>query len=391
MKTMQRIDLKLAFVMATVLAVIFCGAAAHAQSTWSGTIDDKWGTAGNWNFAPANGSNLVFSGTSNQINTNNAGITSINNLILSNGGWDIKLGGSDFTIAGITATNSSSLTGNVIMTGGDRTITLSGSSSTLTLAGTLKLLRTSSQTLTVNGAGNTLVLGGLILTDGTARSRTIAGTSHVVINGSVANGGSNAGTLIKTSTGSLTLNGTNTYTGNTTINAGTLALGASASINTTPRITIAAGATFDVSSQSAYTLSTNLTANGSNTVATVKGAVGGTVSLGGKTVTLNWRGGSSGVVSDRPPLTIADAELVLNDDPLVVNVLGEALGEGVYTLISTSGAGSISGTVNSTPVYGGNGKDPALPANTKEVVSISGNSVILTIAVPPSGTVIIIR
>ena len=394
MNILQRIDSRLAFVMAVVMGAVFCGASANAQSTWSGTIDDKWSTVGNWNFLPGNNSNLVFSGTSNQINTNNAGITSIGTLTLSTGGWDIKLGASKFNIGTLTVTGSSLLTGNVEMVSyGSTVITLNGTAgtTTLTIADKLTFTRANNTaTLSVNGPGNTLLVGSLEL-GSSGGNKTINGTANVTVNGPLADTLSGTASFIWSGSGTFTLNGTNTYNCPTIINAGTFALGASASINATPSISIGAGGTFDVSAQSAYTLSTNLTASGSNTAATVKGAVGGTVSLGGKTVTLNWRGASAGVVSDRPPLTVSQATLVLNNDPLIVNVPTNMppLGEGIYTLISAPAG--ISGTVNSTPVYSGSGIATNLSASAKDTISISGNSVILSIVVPPAGTVIITR
>ena len=68
-------------------------------------------------------------------------------------------------------------------------------------------------------------------------------------------------------TGSLTLNGSNTFTGATIINAGTLALGASGSISSTPSIAIASGATFNVSALAAgFTLGSGKTISGSGTI-----------------------------------------------------------------------------------------------------------------------------
>ena len=65
--------------------------------------------------------------------------------------------------------------------------------------------------------------------------------------GVIKNSGSGGLSLTKTGTGTLTLSAANTYTGNTTISAGTLALSGGGSIATTPTITIATNATFDVS------------------------------------------------------------------------------------------------------------------------------------------------
>ena len=80
-----------------------------------------------------------------------------------------------------------------------------------------------------------------------------------------SSGGGN-GVLIKTGAGTLELDGANTYSGSTVISAGTLALGASASL-TSPAITIASGAALDGSAISGgYTINANQTLAGSGSV-----------------------------------------------------------------------------------------------------------------------------
>ena len=88
----------------------------------------------------------------------------------------------------------------------------------------------------VNGSAARMDLGGyatlagaVTLTDGQILSRpgpaTLTGTSYVVSNGSISvNLGANAATLTKTTTGSVTLSGTNAYTGITTVQGGQLTL-----------------------------------------------------------------------------------------------------------------------------------------------------------------------
>jgi autotransporter-associated beta strand protein len=60
----------------------------------------------------------------------------------------------------------------------------------------------------------------------------------------------NGATLTKNGTGTLELAAANTYSGGTIVSAGTLAVGASGSINNSTRVDIKAGATFDTTAQS---------------------------------------------------------------------------------------------------------------------------------------------
>ena len=187
--------------------------------------------------------------------------------------------------------------------------------------------------------------------------------------------------IIKSGTGKWTLNGANTYSGSTTISNGTLALGSSGSINSTTNLVIAAGATFDVSAISAYALSasTALTARGTgltvgSTAATITNDPSGTVDLGAQSLNLTWGGTSSGVDTTHPALYVSQGTLNLSGNTINVVVPGTSLGVGVYTLIT---APAITGSVNPTPSYtGGNG----LVGGNSGVLSISGNSVILTVA-----------
>ncbi len=163
-----------------------------------------------------------------------------------------------------------------------------------------------------------------------------------------------------------------TYTGATIISAGTLALGGQGvggSINNSSNIVIAAGATFDVSAQPTYTLSssTALSASGTASPATINTSPTNTVSLGAQPVKLTFDG-------SHPALTLAQGTLSLSGNPFTV-ITGSALAPGVYTLVSTPNP--VSGTVNPAPSYAG-GSGVAI--GTTGMVSISGNDVILTVA-----------
>ena len=73
----------------------------------------------------------------------------------------------------------------------------------------------------------------------------VIGNAATTINSVIANGTA-ASTLVKAGSATLTLAGTNTYTGNTTITSGTLALTGTGSIASSPVISVKSGATLDV-------------------------------------------------------------------------------------------------------------------------------------------------
>ena len=101
---------------------------------------------------------------------------------------------------------------------------------------------------------------------------------------------SGVGGLTKNGVGALTLSGNNTYTGATTINAGTLQLGAANRISNASALTVAGGATFNLnnfaetigslSGAGNVTLGTGrLTTGGNNTSTTYSGIMSGTGGL----------------------------------------------------------------------------------------------------------------
>jgi autotransporter-associated beta strand protein len=116
------------------------------------------------------------------------------------------------------------------ITGGSR-VNIESQAALLTLAGNLSQTDgTGSRTWQLMGAGNGLVSG-------------------VISNGTATNLG-----IIKTGAGTWTFSNTNTYTGNTSVNEGTLALGAAGSIATSPAVNLAAGGTLDTSAQASFAM-----------------------------------------------------------------------------------------------------------------------------------------
>jgi fibronectin-binding autotransporter adhesin len=133
----------------------------------------------------------------------------------------ITLGGS-FAFGG---TQNLNLGTGAVTNAGDRTITLNGTSKTLTF-GTMTNTSNAVQTTTINGAGNTLSLGGYALSDNaTSRIDIINGSGNVAITGAVTNGGTaTASGLTYSGSGTLTLSGTNTFNGALTVATGTLSI-----------------------------------------------------------------------------------------------------------------------------------------------------------------------
>jgi autotransporter-associated beta strand protein len=225
--------------------------------------------------------------------TNNSGLTDANRgLTLGvNGGWLAPGAGVTLTISNVISgagnlivsnagtvllTTANAYTGKTILNSGVLAI---GDESSLganpgapaadqltfnggTLSNTAAFaIDDANRGVTLGAAGATLNTSGGALTV----AEVIAGT----------------GALNKTGSGTLSLTRANTYLGNTVINQGTLALGASGAIASSPVISVAAGATFDVSAVSSFALASGQTLGGNGTVSgNVTAGAGSTLSAG---------------------------------------------------------------------------------------------------------------
>ncbi len=225
----------------------------------------------------ANGGSIVGTGTSALTGSSVALQDGSVSAILAGAGVVTKS-----TAGSVTLSGANTYTGGTVVSGG--TLQFSGAG---TLGSTSGTLTVNSGTLDLSGAnlgvGNFTGTGGTVTNNGTAAVLSIGNGNGSGGNfqGVLANG---SGTLAlsKVGTGTLTLSGANTFTGGTTVSAGTLTLGAS-----------------DVLSSGAVTVSGGTLALGANsdTVGTVLLTSGNITGTGGVLTTSSWFELQSGSVS----------------------------------------------------------------------------------------------
>lgn len=221
----------------------FTGGATAATGLMSIGAVTGVSTAGNTTTLTLNGTNTGSNAITGVIGNGAAGGT----LAVT------KSGTGTWTLSGVnTYTGGTTLTaGNLninsttALGGATSRLTINGGTIDNTSAGDITLANNNPQTwnsdFTYTGGTRSLNLGTGAVTLGATPTVTVSGNTLTV--GGIISG---AFGLTKAGAGILTLSGGNNYTGATTINAGTLKLGASGVITDTSALTVATGATLDL-------------------------------------------------------------------------------------------------------------------------------------------------
>jgi autotransporter-associated beta strand protein len=219
-----------------------------------------------------------------------AAVTLANDIVL-NGGLTL-LGAQAVTLGGaitgvgsltkdgaaiLTLTGTNFFTGGLFINAGTVAMGAGGSLSSFAVVsiasgGGFDISTGGNQTIgsVIGGAGSTVALG--------ANTLTLNAGNNSAFGGSIGGTGS----LVQDGIGTLTLTGANGFTGGLVINAGSVTLGAGGSLAATGAVNLAgAGTGFDIS------------AAGNQTIGSLFGVAGATVTLGGNTLTLGGVGNAS--------------------------------------------------------------------------------------------------
>ncbi|MGB2351934.1 MAG: beta strand repeat-containing protein, partial [Akkermansiaceae bacterium] len=224
-----------------------------ATLTWTGTTDGDWNDASNWGGSgpPANGDDLIFTGTSNTITNNDVGTFSVTGIQLNN-----TTAGESFTLGGTYLNWNGTISTAAVVGGGSITDTIS-----------MELRATS-----------------------TTRNFDLGADHHIDVTGRIWGPQG----INKLGDGTLTLSGANDYAGSSTVSAGTLRVQSQTALGTTAAATtVANGATLElnyVPANNTSPIEENITLNGAG-VGGTEGALkitgtGPGSELGNNTITL---------------------------------------------------------------------------------------------------------
>ncbi len=260
----------LLLLVSVVLASIFTFAtAAQAQTyTWTGNSTADWADPGSWLGGVPGSTNIaLFNGSSPYTNQ-----PSINEADSLGGLWDtgsatVAIGGTSYTLT----IYGTMINGNV-----NTGIEMDSGAGNLTISAPLVLQNPQTWLNNAASASGVMTVSGSVNNSGNLL--TLAGSGTSLISGVVSGGGG----LTMSGLGLMTLNAADTYTGATTVNAGTLAIGSLGSLNTSSALA-GGGGTFLFGGGASQTVN-GLTVNaGASAIQNLDGTGSIILALGGIT------------------------------------------------------------------------------------------------------------
>ena len=350
--------------------------------TWNVNADGNWTTNANWN--PSSGNPNGIGQTANFTSAITANHTVTLDAARTVGYLNFN-DDNNYTIA--SATNR--LTFDV--SAGNAQLNVNGTGSQMISAG---INLNDALVINQNSTG-TLTLSNANAITGTARNLTVNGSGNTTIGGVIA---TTTGSLTKNNGGTLTLGGANTYTGGTTINGGTIAIGSDGNLGGTSGALTLNGGTLQSAGNAAITLSATravtVGANGgtfrTDANLTYNGALAGTGTLikegagsfttGGANA--NTRTGDVAINAGTLEIAKSGAVSALGDTGNVTVAAGATLkfnGSGTYTgetignlagagTVTNASASALSVTVGSN---GGNATFSGVIQNTGGALSLT--------------------
>ena len=336
------------------------------------------GTAGGT--GTAHGAGIFLSGVMANVGVSGGSVT-----------YGNTIGGTGLTSGGVTTALNKTGAGTLVLAAANDFIgNINISAGTLSVATTANLGDATNDVIISNGGtlaltttttlanGHAFKIAGLSTID-------VAGATTTTLQGIIADGAS-PGTLVKNGAGTLLLSATNTYTGATNVNAGTLRAGSAGAFGASTAFTVAAGATLDLNGfdRTFGSLSGAGTVTGANTTISGtftpgSGTPGTSMAIGGN---LAFQSGAQYIVQLNPATTsFANVTGTATLGGATVNA-SFAAGSYVnrqYTILTATGgvSGTFGTLVNSN-----------LPSGFNSTLSYDGNAAYLNLALAfslPSG------
>jgi|GEM_PF-829429 len=269
-------------VLLAIVVLIGSQSLQAAARAWNVVGDGEWGVAGNWtpatvpvaadvitfNAAGVNGNQLVYL----------AGARAATSLVFDNTGTTGLLGGT----SGVPAADVLTLSGGITVNGTAGAVTIGS-------AGVPKvnISLSGSQTFTNNSAALLTIHSGMAssgTTNNLSRTLTVSGTGDTLLAGVLANNSAATLSLTKIGVGKLTLSGPNTYTGATAVSEGTLELTGSltgTAVTVAQPATLTQSAAGSINGAVAVSILGTATLDGTNTYTGATTVNGGTLNLNG--------------------------------------------------------------------------------------------------------------